>query len=203
MQQPITRLTDQALLAILLGGDVAQELASVPLCELFEVVSGSSKDSPPSSLSEALYLAQPVIHAVKELFGRALQESLERGPVLSQPQAVKDYLINRIGTFPHEVFAVLLMDAQHRLIRMEELFRGTLTQASVYPREVVKLALASNAAAVIFSHNHPSGVAEPSEADKRLTEVLKSSLALVEVRVLDHIVVTAGSATSFAERGLL
>ena len=102
-----------------------------------------------------------------------------------------------------EVFQVALLDSQNRLIHAEELFRGTLTQTSVYPREVVKLALKHNAAAVIFSHNHPSGHAEPSNADIRLTEIIKSALALVDIQVLDHVVVSASGATSFAERGLL
>ncbi len=121
----------------------------------------------------------------------------------SAPGAVADYLRLRVGGLEHEVFGVLWLDAQNRLIKAEELFRGTLTQTSVYPREVVKGALAKNAAAVILYHNHPSGSAEPSRADELLTGTLKTALALVDVRLLDHFVVTAGSATSFAARGLI
>jgi DNA repair protein RadC len=123
--------------------------------------------------------------------------------VFTSPQMVKDYLSMKLGALPHEVFAVMFLDSQQRLISCEEMFRGTLSQTSVYPREVVKRALALNAASVILAHNHPSGVLEPSRADELLTQTLKSSLALVDVRVLDHFVVGAAGALSFAERGLL
>lgn len=122
---------------------------------------------------------------------------------LSSPQAVRDYLRLRIVDREWEVFVVLFLDAQNRLIAAEELFRGTLTQTSVYPREVVKAALKHNAASVIFAHNHPSGVAEPGRADELLTQTLKQALALVECRTLDHFVVAGSHTTSFAERGLL
>lgn len=122
---------------------------------------------------------------------------------LSSPSAARDYCRLRLAGLPHEVFGVLWLDAQNRLIAFEELFRGTLTQTSVYPREVVKAALAKNAAAVILTHNHPSGVAEPSSADQHITQTLKSALALVDVRVLDHLVVATAGVTSFAERGLI
>ena len=141
--------------------------------------------------------------AVLELARRALAAQLRTAPVFDSPQAVKDYLRLALGEKPHEVFAVLFVDSQHRLIAFEELFRGTLGSASVHPREVVKRALALNAAAAILAHNHPSGVAEPSRADEALTATLKSALALVEVRVLDHFVVGRGGVVSFAERGLL
>jgi len=123
--------------------------------------------------------------------------------VFESPQSVKDYLQLQLADKPHEVFAVLFLDAQHRLVAFEEMFRGTLSQTSVYPREVVKRALALNAGAAILAHNHPSGVAEPSRADEALTQALKSALALVDVRVLDHMVVARGGVVSFAERGLL
>jgi DNA repair protein RadC len=123
--------------------------------------------------------------------------------VFNAPQVVKDYLTLKIGALPHEVFTVLFLDAQHQLIATEELFRGTLTQTSVYPREVAKRALHHNAGAVILAHNHPSGLLEPSRADELLTQTLKSSLSLVDVRVLDHFVVGASGCVSFAERGLL
>ena len=125
------------------------------------------------------------------------------GEALTSPKDVFAYFRLRIGALEREVFEVALLDSQNRLIHAEELFRGTLTQTSVYPREVVKLALKYNAAAVIFSHNHPSGYVEPSNADIRLTEIIKSALALVDIQVLDHVVVSASDATSFAERGLL
>lgn len=141
--------------------------------------------------------------AVLELSRRALAQQLQQRPVFDAPAQVKDYLRLHLGARPHEVFAVLFLDAQHRLIALEELFRGTLTQTSVYPREVVKRALAHNAAAVMLAHNHPSGVAEPSRADEYLTASLKSALALVDVRVLDHFVVGRPEVVSFAERGLL
>jgi len=144
------------------------------------------------------------LQAVLELARRALREQIAVGVSLAAPGPVRDYLRLALGALPHEVFMVLLLDAQNRLIATEELFRGTLTQTSVHPREVVKLALRHNAAGAIFAHNHPSGVAEPSRADEALTTALKQALALVDVRVLDHFIV-AGAATplSFAERGLL
>ncbi len=122
---------------------------------------------------------------------------------LADPNAVKDYLRLKLAPKDHEVFAVVFLDAQNRVIECEEMFRGTLTQTSVYPREVVKAALVHNAAAVILAHNHPSGSATPSRADEMLTQTLKQALALVDVRVLDHLVVTAGEVLSLAERGLM
>lgn len=143
------------------------------------------------------------LQAVLELARRALAMELAQRPVFDSPQSVRDYLKLQLGELAHEVFAVLFLDAQHRLIAYEPMFRGTLTQTSVYPREVLKRALALNAAAVILAHNHPSGVAEPSRADEFLTQSLKSALAMVDVRVLDHMVVGRGPVVSFAERGLL
>lgn len=141
--------------------------------------------------------------AVVELARRSLQQRLADRPAFDSPQAVRDYLQLQLAAREHEVFAVLFLDAQQRLLRFDEMFRGTLTQTSVYPREVVRRALALNAGAVILAHNHPSGVAEPSRADEFLTQTLKSALALVDVRVLDHFVVGKGQIVSFAERGLL
>jgi DNA repair protein RadC len=134
---------------------------------------------------------------------RVLSHRVRRGATLSSPQAVKDYLRVQIGVLEHEVFWVVFLDAQHRLIALKQMFRGTVTQTSVYPREVVKESLALNAAAVILAHNHPSGEAEPSRADEFLTQSLKSALSLVDVRVLDHLVVTCDAIVSFAERGLI
>ena len=141
--------------------------------------------------------------AVLELARRALAQQLSERPMLDSPQVVKDYLQLQLARRGAEVFAVAFLDSQHRLLRFEELFHGTLTQTSVYPREVVKRALALNASAVIFAHNHPSGVAEPSRADEFLTQTLKAALLLVDTRVLDHLVVGESSVVSFAERGLI
>lgn len=143
------------------------------------------------------------LKATLELARRALGEQLKARDAMCSPDAVRDWLRLRLGGLGHEVFMVLLLDAQNRLLQAVELFRGTLTQTSVYPREVVKLALAHNSAAVIFAHNHPSGVAEPSRADDFLTQSLKQALALVDVRVLDHVIVGGGATCSFAERGML
>jgi DNA repair protein RadC len=141
--------------------------------------------------------------AVLELARRCLSEQLHSGTPLTSPSAVRDYLRLVLAARQHEVFLALFADAQHRVLCAEELFRGTLTQTSVYPREVVKAALRVNAAAVIFAHNHPSGVAQPSQADELLTRTLKDALALVDVRVLDHFIVAGHQTLSFAERGLL
>ena len=141
--------------------------------------------------------------AVVELARRSLAEEAQTRDALASPQAVRDYLRLSLSTRPYEVFVGLFLDSQNRLLSAEELFRGTLAQTSVYPREVVKAALSRNAAAMIFAHNHPSGVAEPSRADELLTQALKQALALVDIRTLDHFVVAGTRLTSFAERGLL
>jgi len=141
--------------------------------------------------------------AVLELARRAVAEQLGAREVFASPDAVKNYLQLHLARRPHEVFAGLFLDAQNRLIAMEELFRGTLTQTSVYPREVVLQALHHHAAALVLAHNHPSGTVQPSRADEALTQTLKAALALVDVRVLDHIIVAPGQALSMAEKGLL
>ena len=196
---PIRAMPDVDLLRLLLG-DAAVPLSHQPLADLFALRVGGSafRESVPR------YGALRTLDAAKELLTRALSETLQVGDCLADPGAVKDLLRLRLSHLAHEVFVVLLLDAQHRLIDCVELFRGTLTQTSVYPREVVKLALERNAAGVVFAHNHPSGVAEPSSSDEALTRTLKAALALVDVRVLDHFIV-AGTATplSFAERGLI
>ncbi len=143
------------------------------------------------------------LQAVLEMARRHLAEALIRGKAFTCPDLVSHYLCSQLRHRQQEVFAVLFLDNQHRLISYEELFRGTIDSASVYPREVVKKALAHNAAALILGHNHPSGVAEPSSADRRITSRLQKALELVEVRVLDHLVVGDGEAVSFAERGWL
>ena len=143
------------------------------------------------------------ITAVMELARRSLAQRLAQRTVLSSPQQVKDFLRLQLAHEGQEVFAVMFLDVQNQLIRFEEMFRGTLSQTSVYPREVVKRALALQASAVILAHNHPSGTAEPSRADEFLTQTLKQALQLIDVRVIDHLVVGGDQAISFAERGLL
>ena len=141
--------------------------------------------------------------AAMELARRSLKDDMRSANVLTSPGAVRDYLRLAIAEREHEVFVCLWLDAQHRVISFDELFRGTLTQTSVYPREIVKAGLKANAAAVIFAHNHPSGVAQPSQADELLTRNLKEALALVDIKVLDHFIVAGHQTLSFAERGLL
>lgn len=143
------------------------------------------------------------LQAVVEMARRALREELKKGDAMSSPKSVRDYLRLSLEGKKHEIFVGIFLDAQNRTIATEELFNGTLTQTSVYPREVVKRALHHNAAAMIFAHNHPSGVAEPSQADEILTQSLKQALALVDVKVLDHFIIGGGNAMSFAERGLI
>jgi DNA repair protein RadC len=143
------------------------------------------------------------LSAVVELARRALVHRLKTEPVFDAPAAVKDYLRMQLGSRTHEIFAVLFLDTQNRLLAFEEMFRGSLTQTSVYPREVVKRALELGAAGVVLAHNHPSGAAEPSRADEAVTHTLASALQLVDVRVIDHMIVGHGDVVSFAERGLL
>jgi DNA repair protein RadC len=143
------------------------------------------------------------LQAIFEMSRRALSEQLQSRDVFQSPQQVRDYLVLRLGALSREVFMVLFLDAQNRLNATEEMFSGTLTQTSVYPREVVKRAMHHNAASVIFAHNHPSGVAQQSRADELLTQQLKEALNLVDVRVLDHFIVAGNQTLSFAERGLL
>ena len=141
--------------------------------------------------------------AVLELARRALAQELQQKALFDSPRAVREYLQLQLGAKPHEVFAVMFLDSQNRLLALEELFRGTLSQTSVYPREVVLRALHHHAAAVVLAHNHPSGTAQPSRADEALTQSLKAALALVDVRVLDHFIVTRDQAASMAEMGLI
>ncbi|MDO9150545.1 MAG: DNA repair protein RadC [Methylotenera sp.] len=143
------------------------------------------------------------LQAIFEMSRRALNEQLQQRDVFQSPQQVRDYLVLKLGALTREVFMVLFLDAQNRLTAAEELFSGTLTQTSVYPREVVKRAIYHNAASVIFAHNHPSGTTQQSAADEQLTQQLKQALALVDVRVLDHFIVAGNQTLSFAERGLL
>lgn len=156
-----------------------------------------ARDDPKASL-----LARR-LDVARELLLRDLREQMRSAPIMSSPQALRDWLRLHCAGLEHEVFLVIYLDTHHRLIEAEELFRGTLTQTSVYPREVVKGALARNAAALAIAHNHPSGEAEPSRADELLTQNLKSALSLVDVRVIDHFIVAGDQILSFAERGLV
>lgn len=202
-------LSDAELLALFLRvgvkGKTAVDLARELLARFGSLTRLCSASAAEFASVPGMGLAKYAqLQAVMELARRALCERMTAGDVFDTPTTVRDWLRLRIGNLPHEVFCVLLLDARNRLIESVELFRGTLTQTSVYPREVVKLALSHNAASVIFAHNHPSGAAEPSSADELLTRTLKDALALVDVRVLDHFVVTAWSTPlSFSERGLI
>lgn len=203
-------LSDAELLAIYLRvgvrGKSAVDLAR-DLLARFDGHLGALAGAAPAELARVpgIGLAKAAqLKASFELARRALAQEMAERDTFASPAQVRDWLRLQLATREHEVFMALWLDAQHRLIRGDELFTGTLTQASIYPREVVKAALAANAAAVILAHNHPSGIAEPSPADRLLTQTLKDALALVDVRLLDHFIV-AGQAPplSFAERGLL
>lgn len=197
----IEDMSNTELLALLVGRDLALRWAGSSLAELFGLVAPRAQQVSEVSASYALH---PALAAAKELVIRCLQARLEREDVcLSSPISVESFLALKMAHLEHEVFWCLWLDSQNRLIQAEEMFRGTLTQTSVYPREVVKRALAVNAAAVILVHNHPSGVAEPSRADELLTKALKAALDVVDVKVVDHFVVAANRAMSFAARGLL
>jgi len=197
VNQVIEAMSDTELLGMLVGINTASQLLR----------------SANGSLSKLLYECLPAcdmrprvrtkLRVATELVRRSLVEPMRQRDALTSPASVRDYLRMTLAGRDYEVFMVLFLDAQHRVIESEEMFRGTLTQTSVYPREVVKRSLANNAAAVIFAHNHPSGVAQPSHADELLTRSLKEALALVDVKVLDHFIVAGGSVMSFAERGLL
>lgn len=201
-------LSDAELVAVCLRSGIRGKSAVDLARELIAAFGGVSgllgADLPNLLQAKGLGMAKAAqFAAVIELARRSLREGLRSGSALTSPGAVRDYLRLALSTRNHEVFVVLFLDAQHRVMRIAELFRGSLTQTSVYPREVVKAALAANAAAVIFAHNHPSGVAQPSQADELLTRQLRDALALVEVRVLDHFIVAGNQTLSFAERGLL
>jgi len=201
-------LSDAELLAIFLRtgikGKTAVDLARDLLARFGSLRSLLEADFESFSSSPGLGSAKYAqLQAVLEMARRHLRESLERDGALTSPDLTRQYLSSQMRGYPHEVFACLFLDNQHRVIGFEELFRGTIDGASVYPREVVKKALSFNAAAVIFAHNHPSGVAEPSEADRHITVRLKQALSLIEIRVLDHFIVGDGEPYSFAEHGLI
>ncbi|MDG9760862.1 DNA repair protein RadC [Pseudomonas sediminis] len=206
LERGAASLTDAELLAIFLRtgvtGKSAVDLARYLLSEFGSLRALLEADlagfSQHLGLGPAKY-AQ--LQAVLEMSRRHLAERLRRDSALESPQAVRDYLKAQLRHEPHEVFGCLFLDAKHRVLAFEVLFRGSIDSASVYPRQVVKRALANNAAAVILTHNHPSGVSEPSQADRVLTQRLKDALALVEVRVLDHFIVGDGEPLSMAELG--
>ena len=208
LQKGAAALSDAELLAIFLrtgvvgksAVDLARELL-IRFGNLTQMFAASEADfCAIHGMGQAKFVQ---LQAVLEMLRRALNEEMQRGDALNSPSAVRDYLQPLLGSRPQEVFVVLFLDTQHRVIATEELFHGTLSQTSVYPREVVKRALARNAAAVILAHNHPSGVAEPSQDDQYLTQALKQALELVDVRVLDHFIMAGGRMHSFAETGLL
>lgn len=186
-----TTITTRALLEELIGADATEARYEGQLRPLFE----ANQNNAGEELAPLL--------AARELLRRWAAEEVRRVEPFASPEVVKLYLQLAFAGQGHESFVTLYLDAQHRLLEAEESFRGTLTQTAVYPREIVKRALHWNAAAVLFAHNHPSGVAEPSRADEHLTQSMKTALALVDVRVLDHFVVAGNTVTSFAERGLL
>jgi len=208
LTQGASSLSDGELLAIFLrtgvSGKSAVDLARQLITEFggLRFILQASEDQFCShlGLGPAKY-AQ--LQAVLEMSQRHLKQSLQKEQAFTNPSDVKDYLTTRLRHLPHEVFCCLFLDSQHRLIEFKELFQGTIDGASVYPREVVKESLSCNAAAVIFAHNHPSGVSEPSNSDERITHKLMKALQLVDVRVLDHFIVGEGDVVSMAERGLM
>jgi len=208
MQKGVEALSDAELLAIFLRvgvvGKSAVDLARDLLAHfgsLNGIFSASAKEI--AALHGMGLSKYCQLQAIFEMSRRALTEDLKQKDALKSPKQVRDYLFLKLGNQQREVFLALFLDAQNRIQAQEILFEGTLTQANVYPREVVKRALFHNAASMIFAHNHPNGIAEPSQADLHLTQALKSALALVDVRVLDHFVVAGNDTMSFAERGLL
>ena len=208
LQQGAHALSDAELLAIFLRTGIRGKSA-VDLAR--ELLQSFGSLTALSHASEAAFCTLPglgpakyaQLQAVMEMARRSLKEQARQRDALGSPQAVRDYLRLQLASREYEVFMAVFLDTQNRVIAMEELFRGSLRETSVYPREVVKRALHLNASAVIFAHNHPSGVAEPSRADEAITQTLKQALALVDVRVLDHFIVAAGGGVSLAERGLI
>ena len=201
-------LTDAELLAIFLRtgtpGKSAVDLARELLADFGSLKALLDADRNRFCRANGLGSAKYAqLQAVMEMARRHFKEVLQRGNALTSPDITRAYLSAQLRGYSHEVFACLFLDNQHRVIELDELFRGTLDGASVYPREVAKRALHHNAAAVIFAHNHPSGISEPSQADKHITEKLKQALALFDIRVLDHFIIGDGQPFSFAEHGLL
>jgi len=201
-------LSDAELLAIFLrtgiAGKTAVDLARELLTEFGSLQALLNADQTRFCQAKGLGSAKYAqLQAVLEMAKRHFVEILQRGDALTSPEATRAYLSAQLRGYSYEVFACLFLDNQHRVILLEELFRGTIDSASVYPREVVKRALFHNAAAVIFAHNHPSGINEPSQSDRQITEKLKQSLLLFDIRVLDHFIIGDGQPYSFAEHGVL
>ena len=201
-------LSDAELLAIFLRtgrqGKTAIDLSRDLLTDYDGLRGLIETDSKTFCQTKGLGLAKySQIQAAIELGKRYLQENLLKKDVLSSPNDTKNFLLAQLRAYPYEVFACLFLDNRHQIISFDKMFNGTIDGASVYPREVVKQALARNAAAVIFAHNHPSGVAEPSLADKNITRRLQEALSLVDIRVLDHFIIGENTAVSFAEQGLI
>jgi len=201
-------LTDAELLAIFLrigiAGKTAVDLARELLDEFGSLQALLNADQTQFCQGKGLGSAKYAqLQAVLEMARRHFEEILQRGDALTSPEATRAYLSAQLRGYSYEVFACLFLDNQHRVIQLEELFRGTIDGASVYPREVAKRALFHNAAAVIFAHNHPSGINEPSQADKNITDKLKQALILFDIRVLDHFIIGDGQPYSFAEHGIL
>jgi DNA repair protein RadC len=208
LQRGSAALTDAELLAIFLRtgtpGKSAVDLARELLADFGSLKALLDADQQRFCLSNGLGSAKYAqLQAVLEMAKRHFKEALQRGNALTSPEITRSYLSAQLRGYSYEVFACLFLDNQHRVIKLEELFRGTIDGASVYPREVVKQALYYNAAAMIFAHNHPSGISEPSQADKHITEKLKQALALFDIRVLDHFIIGDGEPYSFAEHGLI
>ena len=206
LSQPVVDLSNRDLLALLVGEKTADGMLLETRGRLSDLFAGEASTVAMAREPGALYnhWAEPrvILSAAREISRRCLGESLaKQGECMSSPRNVKEFLTHSLGHLTYEAFMALWLDAQHGLIEAEVLFKGTLTQTSVYPREVVRHAMAHNASSVIVAHNHPSGVAEASQADRWLTDQLRTSLALVDVRVLDHIIVAGNSHLSFAERG--
>lgn len=200
-----SKMSDLELLSALVGANTADNLLQENQGSLYRLFTFSSVDH---QVTEALPMdgwsrARQLLDVSRELVTRGFAEALHHRDALSSPGAVRSHLITSLSHLPHEVFFVLFLDAQNQLIASRECFRGTLTQTSVYPREIVKIALEYNACGVIFCHNHPSGTLEPSQADRWLTDQLKAALALVDVKVLDHFIVAGNQTLSMAERGLI
>jgi len=201
-------LSDAELLAVLLRtgtpGHSALDLARDVLKSFHSLRKFVAADRRRFCAQPGLGLARfAELQAAVEIARRQLSETLRAGPSLSSPKATRDFLSARLRDLEHEVFCCLYLDKRHRLIQFEELFRGTIDGASVHPREIVKMALQRNSAAVIIAHNHPSGVAEPSQADELITQRVREALALVDIRLLDHIIVGDAACVSLAERGLV
>ena len=197
LAQGVAVLSDAELLAIFLRtgikGKTAVDLARDLLTEFGSLRALLQADCENFTRAKGLGTAKYAqLQAVLEMARRHTFEELDRGDVLISPEATRAYLSQQLRHYQHEVFACLFLDNQHHILEFEELFRGTIDSASVYPREVVKKALAHNAAAVIFAHNHPSGISEPSQADKLITDKLKQALALIDIRVLDHFIIGDG-----------